>query len=122
VHFLITNVNTDLNSAMTRINVQVTPARKVMESVGSRKFRDVFVRKKVHFVRLQDNVVVTCVKIRNAINFEIYVELKVIESVGSRKFRVVFVRKKVDFVWLQDNVVVTCVKRRIASNFKYMLN
>jgi len=75
VHFLITNVNTDLKSAMTRINVQVTPARKVMESVGSRKFRDVFVRKKVDFVRLQDNVVVTCVKIRNASNFEIYVEL-----------------------------------------------
>ena len=56
---------------MTRINVQVIPARKVMESVGSRKFRGVFVRKKVDFVWIQDNVVVTSVKRRNAINFEV---------------------------------------------------
>jgi len=55
---------------MTRINVQVIPARKVIESVGSRKFRVVFVRKKVDFVWLQDNVVVTCVKRRIASNFK----------------------------------------------------
>ena len=78
VYFLITNVNIDAKSAMTRINAQVIPAGKVMGSVCSNQLRGVFARRKVHLVRPQDNVVAVSVERRNASNsctLEIYVEL-----------------------------------------------